>query len=267
MSLNQDLLITSQQLKELTQLNTDDLAGTTVVRERNQRKSFIAKRLALISREQRPSLIIFCTLIFMLLFAWFTTKLASTTASLSEWILFYFDNTIKSTIVATVLFCLFDLILLIFHKQRIKHLLSDSKLETLRDLLSEVERYNQVAGNLIINLSAIDQLNDAGAPVSVNNRQQVLTAIKSMKNDLLRALKIERIFRQNPKINPDSLELDFTPILAIELSNRAVHYSNEVNELVSIGISVQNEINSLLKHERHHNERYQKTSSDLPFDF
>ncbi len=160
-------------------------------------------------------------------------------------LLVYFNVTLKSTIVATLSFCIFDSLLLIFSASSIERSLKNPQLKTLRDLLDEVDKYNEVARDLIANFSAMKQLKFAGAPVSENNHQHFQDALAKMKDDLVRALTIERIFRQNPRANIDRINLDFTPVRALQMVELASDYGDRVNALVEISTNIQNEINSL----------------------
>ena len=240
----QDLLITPQELKEITQLNTDNVTGTSVVNDKRQRRKFINKRLKQVSGEQSWILIIFCLLIFLLTFASLALITPFSSNTLNGWILLYFKTTFKSVIIASLFFYIFETILLLFYRRKIKALLLDPQLKSLRDLLDEINKYNEVAKDIITQVYAVGELNKAGSKVTVNNN--IVTALKSLKKDLIRAIKIERIFRQNPQLNPERLAIDFTPIRALQMNARAQNYSKEVNDLLSIASQVQNEINTLI---------------------
>jgi len=245
MTLAQDLLISSVELQNLTQLSPNYLVSSSTLTDRKKRAKFINQQLDRIYLDNRNSSIIFSTLIFMLHFGWFVTVAPSISNKAIDWALLYLHSTISSIIFATLFFAIFNLFLLLFSYRNLKAIERDRQFQTLRDLIDEIERYNLIAGNFIININAISSLSEAGAKVNLNNRQQVITNISKLKNDLLKALKIERIFRENPQIDPQSLNFDFTSLSALELNNRAVEYANEVNQLVEIGISVQTEMDSL----------------------
>ena len=156
----------------------------------------------------------------------------------------YFKTTFKSVIIASLFFYIFETILLLFYRRKIKALLLDPQLKSLRDLLDEINKYNEVAKDIITQVYAVGELNKAGSKVTLTNN--IVTALNSLKKDLIRAIKIERIFRQNPHLNPERLAIDFTPIRALQMNARAQNYSKEVNDLLSIASQVQNEINSLI---------------------
>ena len=98
-NLDQNLLITTEELNELTQLKTQDLAGTKIVTNRQLKRTFKRKLLKQNSRDNRSSLVIFSVLIFIFAFSWFIT---TTDSSLTfwQWLLVYFNVTLKSTMVA-----------------------------------------------------------------------------------------------------------------------------------------------------------------------
>ena len=239
-----NLSLDSEELKQLTRVNTDNLAATAIVRDRALRTAFINKRISRLAREQSKTSLIFCTLIFVLVFAGLITT-GPVGVTLTDWILLYLETTFRSVLIATMCFCLFDMSLLIFYRFKLAGYLKNPRFQTLRDLLSEIDRYNQVVADLTANLSALEQLREAGTPVKVQNKTELLAAVKSMRQDLVRALKIERIFRQNPQINPERIDINFTPIKALQLNDRAIDYTLEVNTLLDIGLKVQNEIDAL----------------------
>lgn len=75
---------------------------------------------------------------------------------------------------------------------------------SLRILLNDVERYNTVIRAIDIN----DQIEEAGNPeVLIKERESVLAALKLTKADLVRALKTERILRENKSFILSNTEL------------------------------------------------------------
>ncbi|MGF1487982.1 MAG: hypothetical protein ACFBSE_12915 [Prochloraceae cyanobacterium] len=242
----QDYLISALDLKQLTQIDTDNLAPTSICRDRRSRSLFIDKRASKLAQSLRPGLLIFCSLIFMVLFGWFITRdFTVDPTSSKDWMLFYLDSTIRSIIFTTIFFCCFDIFLIFLYKRQIQDLMVDPKLKTLRDLLDEIAKYNEVVKNLFANLNAIDNFQEAGAKVNLNNRSEILATTIYMRDDLVRALKIERIFRTNSRVNPESISIDFTPNKALQTIERANQYGKELNQLLDISLAVQKEIKSL----------------------
>jgi len=238
----EELLITTSELNKLTRLNTQNLTGTKVTQNRGQKKAFVDKRVSEVSRDYRWAIIVFSTPVFMLCYPWLLSTLPTT---FFDWVVAWLVTTFRAAIVATLFFCLSDLIFTFLYRQKINKMLCDPELKTLRDLLDEIDKYNEVAKDLIANLSALEQLYQAGSNVSLQDSAKLLNALKLMKKDLVRALTIERIFRENPRVSPDRINIDFTPFKALQINERAVDYSNCVNSLIEIGTSVQTEINTL----------------------
>ncbi len=78
-------------------------------------------------------------------------------------------------------------------KKRCK-VLKANMTHSLQILLNDVDRYNAIIKAIDIN----DQIEEAGNPgVSIRERQRVIEALKLTRNDLVRALKTEKILRQN----------------------------------------------------------------------
>lgn len=79
---------------------------------------------------------------------------------------------------------------------------------SLKILLNDVERYNSVIKAIDIN----DQIEEAGNPgVSLKERQKVLEALELTRSDLVRALKTERILRENKNLL--SVDRSYLPII------------------------------------------------------
>lgn len=255
---SQELLITTSELNKLTRLNARNLAGTKVTQNRDRAIAFVDKRISEVSREYRWAIIVFSAPVFMLCYPWLLSYTEPTT--FLDWAFAWLVTTFRAAIVATLFFCLSDFIFTFVYRQKVKKMLRDSELKTLRDLLDEVNKYNEVAQDLIANLSALEQLYRAGSNVSLQDSKKLLDALKSMKKDLVRALTVERIFRENPRVSPDRINIDFTPFKALQVNERAVDYSNCVNSLIEIGTKVQTEINTLIPVKR----TAKKPSSPLP---
>ena len=71
-------------------------------------------------------------------------------------------------------------------------------------LLDEVEKYHQVVQAIDIH----DQLTNSGnSQSSISDREQVISALQLIREDLLRALKSERILRDNKKLLANNQDL------------------------------------------------------------
>lgn len=116
---------------------------------------------------------------------------------------------------------------------------------SLRILLSDVERYNNVIKAIYIN----DQIEAAGnQDVSIKERKRVLDALKLTRTDLLRALKTERILRENKNfiISNNELFANNLPTLsAMQVSEQASEHGRLLNEALQIALDVQLEMKRL----------------------
>ena len=63
----------------------------------------------------------------------------------------------------------------------------------LKNIFKEVAKFNAVVENLEI----LEKLKKAGNKVDVSDRDKVIKALELMKEDLIRALKTEKILREN----------------------------------------------------------------------
>jgi hypothetical protein len=116
---------------------------------------------------------------------------------------------------------------------------------SLKVLLNDVDRYNAVIKAIDIN----DQIEAAGNPgVSLKERKKVLEALKLTRNDLVRALKTEKILRENKKFIVSRAELfinNLATLTAMQVSEQASEHGRLLNEALQIALDVQQEMRSL----------------------
>jgi len=112
----------------------------------------------------------------------------------------------------------------------------------LAPLLEEVKNYN----NLVAHIHTIDQLAEIGNPVQVQDRDTVLTGLKTMREQLVRALKTERILRDKPEFQSSEFSLDLTALYALEVEQQATEYHKILHDTLQIGESVQTELQKCL---------------------
>jgi hypothetical protein len=119
------------------------------------------------------------------------------------------------------------------------------KLKSVRRLVKEVDRYSAVIKAVDIN----DQLEEAGNPgVGLSDREKVIQALGIMKADLVRALKTERILRENKKFiakHPQLFTTNLTALTALQLSDRASEYGRVLDQALQIAVGVQEEMRKL----------------------
>ncbi|MEA5606163.1 hypothetical protein [Nostoc sp. UHCC 0252] len=117
--------------------------------------------------------------------------------------------------------------------------------KSLQILLSDVERYNTVIRAIDIN----DQIEEAGNPeVLIKERESVLEALKLTKADLVRALKTERILRENKSFILSNTELfvnNLAALTAMQVNEQATEHGRLLNEALQIALDVQHEMKRL----------------------
>ncbi|MEG4573703.1 hypothetical protein QUA56_13565 [Microcoleus sp. N3A4] len=121
-------------------------------------------------------------------------------------------------------------------------------LETLADLLDEVEKYHEV----IQALDIIDRLTAAGnLQANLINRVDAIEALKITRESLVCALKTERILRENQQFIGRRYELfaniesNLAALMAVDVSDRATEYGRLLNEALEIGMTVHKEVRKL----------------------
>ena len=112
-------------------------------------------------------------------------------------------------------------------------------------LLDEVERYNTVIKAIHIN----DQLEATGTrEMSLSDRQKVIEALTLTQEDLVKALRAERILRENKNFlvgNPELLTTNLRTLQTLQVNDRASEYGRLLNEALQIAAGVQQEMTKL----------------------
>ncbi len=117
--------------------------------------------------------------------------------------------------------------------------------QALTILLDEVDKYHAVIKAIDIN----DELATSGnVNSSIYDRDKVIAALQLIREDLVRALKTERILRDNKKLLANNQELfvnNLANLQALQLSSQAGEYAQFLNESLQIALDVQAEIRKL----------------------
>ncbi len=119
------------------------------------------------------------------------------------------------------------------------------KNRNLIKIFDDVNRYNAVIKAIDIN----DQLEAVGNPsVRLENREQVIHVLSLVKEDIIRALKTERILRENAKfikLNSQLFESNLMALIALQVSDQASEHGRLLNEVLQIVVDVQEEMRKL----------------------
>jgi hypothetical protein len=117
--------------------------------------------------------------------------------------------------------------------------------QTLLSLLDEVDRYHAVIKAIDIS----DQIQDAGsAETAIRDRTTALQALQLTRSDLIRALRTERIFRENKDFmatNPEIFVTNLTALSALQVSDRGSEYGQFLDRALQIGTGIQAEMRKL----------------------
>ena len=115
----------------------------------------------------------------------------------------------------------------------------------LINLLDDVDRYNGIIKTIEIN----DKIEDAGnSGVKIVDRTKVIQALQLIRDDLVRALKTERIFRENKKFVATNSELFANNLIALsglQISDKASEQGRLLNEALQLAVGVQAEMKKL----------------------
>lgn len=150
-------------------------------------------------------------------------------------------STLLFIVLSTILF-LIELIV-IFSMSR--HIRQRIECKYLRNILKEVIKYNDIVKLININ----DDLIDLGHEIEgVSNRKKVIIALRLTRDDLVRALKTERILRENKRLlvkNTDLLVNNLGTLTALQVSEQASEKARLLNETIQIAVGVQEEMRKL----------------------
>ncbi|MFT0812612.1 hypothetical protein [Synechococcus sp. OH20] len=123
------------------------------------------------------------------------------------------------------------------------------RLPLLLNLLEEVDRYNRIIQAIHLN----DQLVEAGNPeVKLAQRAEVIEALKLTRTDLIRALKTERILRQNEDLIEQQSELfgdNLAALTALQVRERAGEQGRLLDAALQVALHVRSQIRQLQQRE------------------
>lgn len=121
---------------------------------------------------------------------------------------------------------------------------SQQEAKELAGLLDEVNGYNK----LVKHIDLLHQLGDIGNDVKLKDHKSVLAALSTTEQNLKKAIKTERIFRENPELDPDKLDeqLGLVSIATIELDEKTGELAEALNSTIRIQRKVQERMSNLL---------------------
>ncbi|PZV13819.1 MAG: hypothetical protein DCF20_14195 [Pseudanabaena sp.] len=102
-------------------------------------------------------------------------------------------------------------------------------------LFAEVDKCNKT----VRDIDVFDRLQDAGNSIKLESRESSIAALRMTRNDIVRALKTERILRENPDFHPDRFDIDLNAFEAIQINERAKEYGRIFDSTIQIAIDVQ----------------------------
>ena len=126
--------------------------------------------------------------------------------------------------------------------------LQSQRLKTLGHLLDEVDRYQET-------VMAVHILDELGAvkhsKINLDNREEILDALRLTRESLVCALITERILRKHQRVLARrqemflSIERNLSALQALQLNDTANEYGQLLNQALQIGASVHQEMRQL----------------------
>ncbi|MDJ0719788.1 MAG: hypothetical protein QNJ54_37130 [Prochloraceae cyanobacterium] len=231
----QQLEITSQELSQLTGIKyLKDLPLCSITQEPERLNYFIRSRVKQTLGESQWARGTYSLLIgfFSYLLALWATKWYGEIAlekveGLIVWI---------CVTIAVASFFLLGLYIRFSLRLKINKLAKKPQLKTLRRLLEEVDKYNNI-------VKPLEELSKIKESVIKDNTNKTLIPIRS---ELVEALKIEKIRRNNPNFDSSSLYSELASLKTWQMSNRGHQlYGQQIEEAMAIGFAAQEEIKKL----------------------
>lgn len=119
------------------------------------------------------------------------------------------------------------------------------KCQKLIRILEDINRFNQVIQSIDIN----DKIAAVGNPgVRLKNRRQIIHALQLTRADIIRALKTERILRENVQFiryNSELFDNNLMALTALQVTDQATEHGRVLNEALQIVVDVQQEMRAL----------------------
>ncbi len=229
------LIITRRDLKRLSGIKTENIPGSSVAGDRLKLKSFTNKR---IKQERRE-----CNWLFVIISAFFLAASYLGIMLLEklfiEGTFFTYTRAILTSVsLAVAVFILSNLILLLSLQFQIGKNSENPSFSTLRSLIDDINSYNQAARTLNDQIK-ITNLSEQSNRI---NQQRKIQVFQKVKQQLITALKTERIIRENPNFDLDAVASNIVPVSAISLNQTASSYSQELADAIAIGMKVEKEI-------------------------
>ncbi|MDJ1185837.1 hypothetical protein [Roseofilum casamattae] len=113
--------------------------------------------------------------------------------------------------------------------------------QRLAVLNSNIQDYN----SLINGIDTLDEAERSSGTNRSHNREQVMEALQIMKADLICALRIDKTFRENPNLSSTDFNMNLEPLRILQIDEQASQYGNLFGQALQIGMSVQEEMQSL----------------------
>jgi membrane glycosyltransferase len=117
-------------------------------------------------------------------------------------------------------------------------------------LLDEVDKYHAVIKATDINDQRATDENDESI---INDRQKVIAALQLVREDLVQALKTERLLRDNRKLLANNQQdlfasnVETLGAMSLQPSSQTTEYAQIENQLLQIAVNVQAQIRKLRK--------------------
>lgn len=234
----ESLTINKREIKRLTGIETKNIPGNAIALDRLIIKSFINKRIKQSRAEYNWLFGIISG--FVLAGSYFSIMIID--RLLTEATIYTYSRAIiTSAGIAGGFFIICNIILALVVRSTILNNSKNPKLTTLRGLIDDINSYNQAAQTFTDQIK-IAKISGQNSSYLVLKKKALV--LEKVKTKLLKALKTERIIRENPNFDPSIVAGNMVTHNANELNKNASSNNTELANQVEIGISIERELNS-----------------------
>lgn len=159
---------------------------------------------------------------------------------ISGWLFFF--NSEKVALVVMTIFVFIEIGLFLW---QMIYLADRKNYKALSGLLKEVVNFNQLVNHIYV----FEQLQAAGNPIELNEREKIIEALHITRDDLIRALKTERILREHPDFNSQTFEANVTALQALQITEQSSEYNELLNRALNVGLRIQEEMRHISRRE------------------
>ncbi|MGL5939207.1 MAG: hypothetical protein ACRC2S_02285 [Waterburya sp.] len=125
------------------------------------------------------------------------------------------------------------------------HVNENEQIESLAKIISEIQKYNKIVKSIDVN----DQLIEVGHNgMSEEKRKKSIKALMLVRQDLIKALKTEKILRENKQLITDNTEFfsnSLSELVVLQADEKASEFGKLLSDALEVAQEVQEEMSKI----------------------